>query len=134
MKQVCIESILWTHLKLRQTNFWFTYYFKFRIRLNLYCRSKEQYFPKENNKSLKVFKNPNRLPKIYKQNLRILLFLVSMTVLRNIKCAVVAPTLSSLKFLNCTWELKSTSQNKIIYVITFVEIVAFIFFTDFLAF
>ena len=134
MKQVYIESILWTHLKLRQTNFWFTYSFKFRIRLNLYCRSKEQYFPKENNKSLKVFKNPNRLPKIYKQNLRILLFLVSMTVLRNIKCAVVAPRLSSLKFLNCTWELKSTSQNKIIYVITFVEIVAFIFFTDFLAF
>ena len=134
MKQVCIESILWTHLKLRQTNFWFTYSFKFRIRLNLYFRSEEQYFPKENNKSLKAFKNPNRLPKIYKRNLRILLSLVSLTLLRNIKCAVAAPRLSSSKFLNCTWELKSTSQNKIIYVITFVEIVAFIFFTDFLTF
>ena len=60
IKEVSTESKFWTHLNLRQTSFWFTYSFKFHLRLNLYCRFEEKYFAKENNKRFKAFKNPQK--------------------------------------------------------------------------
>ena len=125
-------SFFITHLNLRQTDFWFTYSFKFHLRLNLYCRFEGNYFAKESNKLFKAFKNHQQLHKIFKENPKMLLFWVSLTILGVmwLQFVVVAESLFSSKFLNCTWDLKST----IIYVIIFVEIVEFIFVTDFLAF
>ena len=94
---------------------------------------KKSILPKKTINDLKLLKPLKKLHKIFKQNPKMLLFWVIVTILGHIKFVAVVKSLL-MKIFKLYMRFKIYIPKQITYVITFVEIVEFILFTDVLAF